>query len=291
MAVFFFRGEAAVVVDFHTHTFPARIAQPAIHRLQSVSRIETYSDGTDEGLLTAMTRAGVDRSVVLPVATNPQKVSSMNDAILALPRDERLIRFGAIHPGMPDWRGELRRLAREGVRGVKLHPVYQEVDIDDPRTLRVLDCAGELGLTVVMHAGDDIGFPDAVRCTPRMTQRALQQVGPVTLVMAHMGGWRHWDEVAALAEHANAYLDTAFSLGSFTPLAEGDYAPGETRLLSAEAFCRLVRAFGAQRVLFATDSPWADQAQALRQFEQLPLFREEKQQILYQNALRLLKNA
>ena len=138
---------------------------------------------------------------------------------------------------------------------------------------------GELGLTVVMHAGDDIGFPDAVRCTPRMTQRALQQVGPVTLVMAHMGGWRHWDEVAALAEHANAYLDTAFSLGSFTPLAEGDYAPGETRLLSAEAFCRLVRTFGAQRVLFATDSPWADQAQALRQFEQLPLFREEKQQI------------
>lgn len=280
-----------MVIDFHTHTFPDRIAAGAISKLQSASHTVAFSDGTDAGLLASMQRSGVDCSVVLPVATNPLKVASMNSAILAIPPNERLIRFGAMHPDAPDWRAELGRLAAEGVRGIKLHPIYQGVDIDDPRSLRILERAGELGLIVVMHAGDDIGFPGVVRCSPGMTERALKQIGPVTLVMAHMGGWRNWEDVAELAQHPNAYLDTAFSLGAFTPLDDGYYAPDEVSLLKAEDFCALVHAFGAERVLFATDSPWADQRDSLRQFDALPLTDEEKSAILSKNAQRLLKMA
>lgn len=277
-----------MVIDFHTHTFPERIAAGAISKLQAASHTVAFSDGTDAGLLSSMQRGGVDVSVVLPVATNPLKLASMNDSILRTPPDARLIRFGAMHPDAPDWHAELDRLAREGIRGIKLHPVYQGVDIDDPRSLRVLERAGELGMIVAMHAGDDIGFPGVVRCSPAMTDRALKQVGPVTLVMAHMGGWRNWDAAAALACHPNAYIDTAFSLGAFTPLENGRYTPEETALLAQDAFCGLVGAYGAKRVLFATDSPWDDQGEALKRIRALPLAEEEKQAILCGNAQRLL---
>ena len=61
------------------------------------------------------------------------------------------------------------------MRGVKLHPVYQQTDLDDPKYLRILEKAGELGLIVVTHAGLDIGFPGCRFCTPEKARNALKQ--------------------------------------------------------------------------------------------------------------------
>ena len=57
-----------------------------------------------------------------------------------------------------------------------LHPIYQGLDFDDIRYLRILDRCGELGLIVLTHAGRDIGFPLRDHCTPEMTLNALKQV-------------------------------------------------------------------------------------------------------------------
>lgn len=276
------------MIDFHTHTFPEKIASAAIAKLQSASHSRAFTDGTTEGLTASMAQAGVDCSVVLPVATNPLKVSSMNDVSLRLTGQEGLIYFGCMHPDAPNWHEELGRIAQAGLRGIKIHPVYQHADIDDVRFLRILERCGELGLIVVMHAGDDIGFPGEVRCTPEMTARALRQAGPVKLVAAHMGGWRNWAEVAEHLLNTSAYLDTAFSLGDITPLEDGYYTPEELRMMSGEAFCQLVRAFGSQRILFGTDSPWDDQAKAAAALRSLPLSPQELEQIFSRNAENLL---
>ena len=231
---------------------------------------------------------GLDCAVVLPVATNPAKVQSMNDLSLRLSGHDGLLYFGCIHPDQPDWRQELDRIAAAGLRGIKLHPVYQGVDFDDVRYLRILERAGELGLIIVTHAGDDIGFPGVVRCSPAMIARACRQVGRVPLVLAHMGGWKNWDEVMELLPDTGVYLDTAFSLGCITPLTPDAYTPQELQLLDAAVFCNMVRRFGSKRVLFGTDSPWTDQAASVAQIEALPLTRAEKDEILGGNAQRLL---
>ena len=156
------------------------------------------------------------------------------------------------------------------------------------RYLRILERAGELGLIIVTHAGDDIGFPGVVRCSPAMIARACRQVGRVPLVLAHMGGWKNWDEVMELLPDTGVYLDTAFSLGRITPLTPDAYTPQELQLLDAAVFCNMVRRFGSERVLFGTDSPWTDQAASVAQIEALPLTRAEKDEILGGNAQRLL---
>ena len=275
-----------MIIDFHTHTFPDKIAAAAIASLEQKAHACSFSDGTRDGLLQAMNQAGIDHAVVLPVATNPLKCASINNAAIG-PDSSRVTSFAAIHPDAPDWQEELRRVKQLGFKGVKIHPVYQNVAIDDPRFLRILTLCGELGLIVVMHGGADIGFPGVEKCSPLMLRRALDQAGPVTLVAAHMGGWRNWDEVPEFLLDTHVYLDTSFSLGSITPI-DDHYAPEELPLLTEARFCELVRIFGSGRVLFGTDSPWDDMAGCVQRIASLPLTEAEKADIFSGNARKLL---
>ena len=162
--------------------------------------------------------------------------------------------------------------------------------MDDARYLRILERAGELGLVVITHAGLDVGFPGVVRCSPEMACRALRQVGPVKLVLAHMGGWRSWDQVLELLPDTSAMIDTSFSVGRMTPLDDGYYQDdGDLDLLDGPGVLALVRAFGAQRVLFGSDSPWSSQRESRAWIEAQPLREEEKAAILGENAKKLLE--
>jgi len=276
------------MIDFHAHTFPDRIAAAAVSKLEQKAHATSFSDGTRAGLLRSMKAAGIDRAVVLPVATNPAKCASMNDTSHALDGVDGLTYFAAIHPDAPDWHEELGRAKSLGFKGVKIHPVYQDVAIDDPRFVRILERCGELGLIVVMHGGLDIGFPGVERCSPKMLRNALHQAGPVTLVAAHMGGWRNWQEVPEYLLDTGVYLDTAYSLGSISPL-DDHYAPEELKMLEAERFVEIVRAFGSRRVLFGTDSPWDRPAVCIERIRALPLTDAEKDDIFDRNARRLLR--
>ena len=245
------------MIDFHAHTFPDRIAEVAVKKLEEKAHATSFSDGTREGLLRAMRAAGIDHAVVLPVAMNPLKCASMNDTSYALDGRDGLTYFAAIHPDAPDWHEELGRAKELGFRGVKIHPVYQDVAIDDVRFVRILSRCGELGLTVVMHGGADIGFPGVVKCSPAMLLDTC------------------------------VYLDTAYSLGEISPL-DDHYAPEELPMLEDARFVELVRIFGSERVLFGTDSPWDDPAQCIARISALPLTDAEKADIFDRNARRLL---
>ena len=51
----------------------------------------------------------------------------------------------------------------------------------------------------------------------------------------------------------------------------------------------MIRSHGADKILFASDSPWQDQRRYIDLLKSLPLTEEEKAQILYKNASKLLK--
>lgn len=277
-----------MIIDFHTHTFPDRIAQKAIQGMQASSHAAAFGPGTLSGLKASMDAAGIAHSVVLPVATNPAKLSSMNDSSIALNGQFGIFHFGAVHPLAENWREELDRIAAAGLKGIKIHPHYQGTDITDIRYLRLLGRAAELGLITVMHAGLEIGYPGVVRCSPEMTASALKQLGNIPIVLAHMGGWKNWDRVAELLEPTGCMLDTAISMGRVVPTAPGHYREDELPLLDEGAFCALVRSFGSKRVLFGTDCPWSDQATEAKRIRALPLTDAEKADILFRNAQRLL---
>lgn len=280
-----------MIIDIHTHTFPDKLAATTIPKLELMSHTKSYVDGTNGGLMASMAKAGVNYSVVLPVATSPKQVVHINDSSARINEQFEqtgIFSFGCIHPDYDDYRAELARVKDLGLKGIKLHPVYQDVNFDDIRTLRILDRAAELGLIVLTHSGLDVGFPGRVRVTPAMVQHAVKEVGPLTLILAHMGGWRNWDEAEQLLTDAPVYLDTSYSLGTLYALDDGYYKPEDLPMLSQEQFLRMVHTFGPHRFLFGTDSPWGDQSQGVERIRSLPLTEEEKTGILGGNAQKLL---
>ncbi|MBR3560880.1 MAG: amidohydrolase family protein [Oscillospiraceae bacterium] len=280
-----------MIVDIHTHTFPGKIAARTVDKLQSMSHTHPFTDGTVQALRESMAAAGIDRSVVVPVATNARQVPRVNDASIALNESGGgVLSFGCMHPDYDGWKSELARLAENGIKGIKLHPVYQEVNFDDPRFLRILDRCAEVGLLVLTHAGKDVGFPGAAdNVSPARIASAMRQTDGVALICAHMGSWRQWDDAERLLPETGVYLDTSFSLGAMTPNGDGYYpTPESLRLLSDEQFVRIVRAFGAERVLFGTDSPWGEQADSLQKLRALSLTDPELTAVLGGNAQKLL---
>lgn len=278
------------IIDIHTHTFPEKIASRALAQLKAKSHTEAFTDGTVKTLAFSMEEAGISCSVVQPVATNPAQVVRVNDASFRLnDSGTGIISFGCMHPDYEGWSEELVRIRDEGVKGIKLHPVYQGVPADDERYVRILRRCGELGLAVMIHAGWDIGFPGNDYALPERIFRALKNAGEVRVILAHMGGWKSWREALERFAGGDVYIDTAFSLGEFVPNGDGYYSSHEEcRMLGSEQFVKMVRSFGADRVMFGSDSPWSSQAVSVKDIEALPLTEEEKEKIFYGNAANLL---
>ena len=282
-----------MIIDIHTHTFPDQIASRALAGMQAKCHTALFSDGTAEGLLHCEARAGVDLAVVQPVATYAEQVPRINDHLLESGLGQActgLRTFGAMHPGYSRWEAELERLAEGHIAGIKLHPPYSGIPIDDPRSIAILRKCRDLHLIVLIHSGWDVGLPNHPEALPIRIRHALDAVGPVRLIAGHMGGWACWEEAAKLLAETGIWFDTAFSLGCMKP-APDDYSwsAENLRLLNGSAFCDLIHTFGAERILFGTDSPWADPAEELKKIRSLPLTQEEVSAICGENARKLLQ--
>ena len=289
-----------MIIDFHTHTFPDKIAGKAIASLAAASHTTPFSDGTAAGLTARNREAGIDLAVVLPVATSPQQVEHINDRAAETSRLFRedpagtgILSFGAMHPDYEEPEKELKRIHAMGIQGIKVHSCYQGIDLDDPKFLRIFDCCASLGIMVVSHTGWDIGFPGVMHCSPAMIRRVMEAIDPrkegFTFVAAHMGGWKCWDEVPALAD-TGIYIDTAFSTGRIpeAPEEAGHFDPEFLQMLDSDGFMTICRAFGPERLLFGTDNPWSSARESLEFLRALPLSEEDLAAILGGNAARLL---
>ncbi len=280
-----------MIIDFHTHTFPEAIAQRAVTKLANSSNMQNYLSGKESDLQSSQSDAHIDYSVILPVVTKPTQFESVNKAAIEINdhhQETGLISFGGIHPENDSYRDILRSLATNGIRGVKIHPVFQETYIDDIRYLRILDCACENDLIVVTHAGYDISYPGLDYVTPSHILSAIRQVKPDKLVLAHMGGWNCWDEVFELLAGTNVWLDTSFSFYPIRPMnPQIPYAWKPQ--LTMEQFRALVLAHGADHILFGSDSPWTAQAENITMLRESGLDDASVQKILGENAKAFLK--
>lgn len=267
------------IIDFHTHIFPDKIAEKTISMLAERSNITPYTNGTENGLITAMEKASVAVSVALPAITKPSQFDSVNafaESINAKYAEQgrRIISFGGIHPFCDDIDGKMKNLMKRGFKGVKIHPDYQNEYIDSENYRKIFESAREYGLIVVMHAGYDNGFPDIpMKCPPDRLRRALEAVPYEKIVLGHYGGHLVWKDVYKLLTDYNVYFDTAYTLFEIEP----------------ETFRQILNKIGADKVLFATDSPWRDMGAEAEILRSYGLGAETENKIFRENALKLLE--
>ncbi len=273
-----------MIIDAHTHTYPETIAKRAIEKLEKNSGTKAHTNGVQSGLMASMKEAGISYSLLLPVATSKKQVETINE--VAAETNEKasetgILSFGGIHPDTENVSEVLHRIKALGLKGIKLHPDYQEMFFNDIRYKRIVSKATELGLYITVHAGVDIGLPNPVHCTPDHVLEVLKDTESDHLILAHMGGWRLWPEVKEKLMGKHLYFDTSFS---------GDYLlrDGVEGMLSKEAFVDLIHAMGSDYVLFGTDSPWSSQKESVSWFMETDLTETEKEQILSGNFIRII---
>lgn len=261
-----------MLIDFHTHCFPDKLAPRAISQLSYASGGMTpHADGTLSGLKQAMKNGGVDASVVLGISTNAHNQHSVNDFAASINNGKDIFGFGSVFPDSKDALDELDRIKSLGLKGVKFHPEYQGFYADDEKMKPIYKKISSLGLITVFHAGLDYGYPEPYHCMPENMLNALKWFdSPV--VAAHWGGQNCGEKVVELLCGRDLFFDTSFGCGTIPrPLV-----------------LRIVEKHGTDKILFGTDMPWHSANMEKNLLDTLELSDSEKNKICCENAKKLL---
>ncbi|NLW36238.1 amidohydrolase family protein [Syntrophorhabdus aromaticivorans] len=259
-------------IDFHTHVYPDRVALKTVSSVRERAGIDAYTDGTLEGLKRSMASAGIDLSVVAAVATKPEQVESIQRWLTAI-RQPGIEALAAMHPAEPLSSEQMKMLRSEGFRGFKFHPDYQDFFADDPRMYPLYERVAAEGMFILFHGGMDRGLPHPVHATPKRLAAVHKVVPELCMIVAHLGGEEAYEETAVHLLGRNLYLDTSFVL----------------RKMPVTFRERFLKEHPAERLVFASDSPWTDQREELQFLLQLPFLTEsDKEKICFSNAARLL---
>ncbi len=264
-----------MLIDFHTHCFPDKLAERAIERLYGIAHIAPCTDGTFGDLLSKLDDWGVDIAVCLHIATAPKQQHNVNAFALSINDKKRIFSFGSVHAENADAPQEVFHLYEAGLTGIKLHPDYQGIDILDHRMFPIYDACSELGMLCVFHSGWDPVSPDKTRATPEQILRISKLFPHFRMVLGHLGGMKMWDDVEELLCGRNILMDTAYTYGNISP----------------EQMTRIIQKNGAENILFGSDCPWQSSRDTANFVDSLPLSSEEKDKIFYKNAMELLHMA
>ncbi len=260
-----------MIIDFHTHCFSDAVVKRAMSSLQSLSGYKAYTDGSIKGLRNSMVNAKVDISVVHPIATKAMQTKIINDWAIQIDSTD-VICFGTIHHEYKEWKNEIIRLKNNEISGVKFHPDYQNFWVDDKKMYPIYEFLAELDLIAMFHCGEDIAYPDEIKCPPSRLAHVLDDIPNLRIVGAHMGGHKMFDEVYDVLCGKDIYLDTSFT----------------HYLIGSSGMEKIIKKHGVDKILFGTDSPWDDVQKAINMIQNLNLSNEDKEMILSKNAQRLL---
>lgn len=259
------------IIDFHCHIYPDAICQRAVQGISSFYGLPLVYDGSIGTLRSLGNLHGIDHFVVFSVATTPHQTQSINHFIAQSVQASHgtMTGLGAIHPDSENIRADLDEICNLGLKGVKLHHDIQKVEADDIRCMRIYECCEEKGLPVLLHAGD----ARYDYSNPKRLEQVLKRFPQLTVIGAHLGGWSVWEEASdRLPPYHNFYVDCSSSLYALTP----------GRALE------IIRAYGAERVLFGTDYPMWPMEEELSRLQTLELTEQEAECITHRNAERLL---
>ena len=260
------------IIDIHTHIYPVALARRAMevtgHENDDFKKLPIR-----ENLLARMQEAGVDISVNLPVVSKPQNQAEVNRFAKEAAR-KNIIPFGGLHPDCENVIEELEKLKDMEMAGIKFHPPFQKVNLEDPKYGEMWRKINELGFPVLIHMGTarivrpyDL-YPSGIR-------KILKFAPDIPIIMAHMGSFcmmKNPDEnLDDLPE--NVFIDTAMS----------------AELEEAGEFEEIVRKFGTKRVLYGCDIPYGSQKAAIARIKDSSFSDSEKEDMLWKNAAKILK--
>jgi predicted TIM-barrel fold metal-dependent hydrolase len=265
------------VIDCHVHP-KWSVSYP----LREVEDDLTFA----EKLVAFMDEQRIDKAVIMPISPfiSNEYVTRVVDH-----HPDRLVGFASVQPNLGRYAvEELEHAIKDlGLRGLKLHPFMQGFSLKNPSVWNCIQKAGELEMPVVLHSliGDYSTLAFKSKPAPWLATphdfALLPYICPnTTLIYAHMGGLFNFEEMVQCATFPNVYLETSYSIAQIAkryPLVE------YIKLIGSEKFI-----FGSDYVPDLTPQEYWPKPQ-IKIINGLQLSEQDKSNILYKNAQKLLK--
>ena len=262
-----------MIIDFHAHVFPDKVAPHVIRDLKTKGGLDVYSDGTVEGLTSYMTGTELDYVVAMGVAVRPDLVTKTNDWLISI-NDQKIIPFGSVHPDYPQPDQEINRLRQNGIRGLKFHSPFQQFHPDEKRMMPIYEAMAD-DMVAFFHVGAGLSKGSKeVLATPSRIVNVIENFPNLKVVAAHFGGYKLFEEAERYLVGRNLYLDTSW--------------PPSLKNIGKDAIVRIINKHGAENILFGSDCPTADPVTEIQFINSLNLNEGEKELILGGNAYNLL---
>ena len=260
------------IFDFHVHAFPNFLAERAIKTIAKNSgEVKPFCDGTIKDLYRVMREAKVGGALVANIATKPTQFASILEWSLEI-RNEHIVPFASVHPDNQKAPDDLSKISAEGIRGIKIHPFYQNCACDDARWFKIYEACVASNLVILFHAGYDIAFGNSDLAHPYRFLKIRKLFPKLKIVLAHFGAWRYYDNALLELCQKDFYFDTSCSVG---------YCPKDIAQ-------KIIKKHGAEKILFASDCPWGEPKAHVAFINAITSSDAERERIFYRNAEELL---
>lgn len=271
----------SLLIDMHVHLARYEVLSAStrdwfisLYPSEAAYQAVCEANASPDDFCAMLAEKGVDYAVILaedtPAVTGVADNRMVADFCKGHPQ---LLPFCTFDPlKEKDMPGQLRQLAAEGFRGVKLYPTYNFFYPNTPMMYPLYETAQELGLPVMFHTGLSVFKSSRLKYgSPIFYDDIAVDFPELKIVMCHGGRDCWYREAFTVAQlHKNVYIDVA----GLPPKKLLTYFPDLPRL--------------ARKFVFGTDWPSVDIGKNADAIAQLPLPEEDIRAILGETAKRLL---
>jgi len=228
---------------------------------------------TIDAFVEEVREVGITAAVVVGRDTPSLKISNETIAELTAPYPE-LIGVGSVDPQRPDALAGIERAINElKLIGINIEPGFgtPPLKADDPSNYPVYDACAQLGIPLFLMSGPT---SPSLEYTNPVAVGNIARDFPTLPIICYHGFWPYVNEIIGVAfRHENVHLVPDMYI--FLP-------GGGLYVEAANGFLR-------DQLLFATSYPFRAMGQTVKDFMQLGFKENVLDQILFQNAARVLK--
>ena len=210
----------------------------------------------------------------------------------ALKNEPNLVGFGTVDFDRADLKDQVKKIKALGLKGIKIHPAAQEVNIAGKELFEVYEQAQEEGLFISFHTG--LHWHRIADYQMLLFDEVAYNFPKLRFSMEHMGGYSFFKE-ALLIMNNYSRNEVQNTFAGWTSIAMETDAMGNERAgawsLTDDQLCTLIHQTGHERSIFGLDFPYngvAETKAAIERIKNLPITEEAKKGILGDNLRRIL---